>query len=207
MVARVPSTSKPRTHTSFSPIFFPTRGEILSRGTVEVSISVQDCDQAREYSRLALERLSGPNYTGLHLPERFYVGRCGEIGFGYWAQENGLLIEDTVQRAGVPDEQDFLQHHIDGRILKLNVKNSHHPRARYLMQPRDQYDKFRFDLYVGCSGRETDSGVDLTFWGAMTSCQFSRLSEEVQVSILTLRYPLSGLPISMSELRDKTKLL
>jgi len=170
-----------------------------------VTIERHELDEAKVYSGVALGRLNGPNYTDLHLPERFYVGRCGEIGFHKWATEHQLMFEDTVTPAGTPDEQDFLLYHIDGRTIKVNVKNSHHPRARYLMQPHAQAEKFEYDLYVGCTGKEHGDGLELRLWGAISCREFVRSAEVIQLKVLSRRYPLDKLPISMTEIAKKTK--
>jgi hypothetical protein len=170
-----------------------------------VIIERNELDEAKVYANIALDRLNGPNYTGLHLPERFYVGRCGEIGFRRWATEHNLMFEDTVTPAGTPDEQDFLLYHIDGRTIKVNIKNSNHPRARYLMQPFAQAEKFKYDLYVGCTGKEHGDGLKLKLWGAISCQEFVLTAEVIQLKVLSRRYPLDELPISMTEIARKTK--
>lgn len=171
-----------------------------------MSLEPPERDNALAYADTVMRRVHGPNYTGLEKADRFYVGRLGELAVLKWADREDLMVEETVNDLGIPDEQDFLFHFKDGRVARVNAKNSLHPGARYLMQPKAQADRHEQDIYIGCTGENDTEGdrVLIQLHGAITYKQFIAEAELVQRDILTLQFPLSKLPHSMTLLASKT---
>ena len=169
----------------------------------DILLKFKDRQRAVDYSRRVLSRVKGPNYTNLEMEDRFFVGRCGEIAVRKWAENLGLVFTETVNDRGVPDKQDFLFRYRDGRVCRANVKNTHHPRGKYLMQPVAQAEKHQQDIYIGASGLDDGSEVVVRLWGAINHTDFMCDSERVLRKIPTLQLPLQALPISMSELAKR----
>jgi len=165
-----------------------------------ISLDDDDRSDARNYSDTVLRKLVGPNYTRLAESNRFYVGRLGEIAVRRWAESKGLMYTETVNNEGVPDEQDFLFPFADGRTARVNVKNSLHPSASYLMQPVVQANKHEQDLYIGASSEDDGNNVIVKLWGAITRRQFMSEAQRVIRKIETLQFPLEKLPYCMEHL-------
>jgi hypothetical protein len=147
--------------------------------------------------------LKGPNYTGLHVPGRFFAGRCGEIAFRKWAISKGLRFEETVRDDGESDKQDFILYaKKSGRPCAVNVKCSLHPNAHYLMQPQTQHMLHRQDMYVAAKGEDDGVRVAIILAGAVTRKVFDEQAEECMVKIPTLKLLLADLTYSMERIAN-----
>ncbi len=166
-----------------------------------VMLDAEQITQARIYAQTVTRRLPRkPNYTGFAAPDRYFVGRCGELALCQWAQEHGLEYIDTVNDRGAPDDQDVV---FPRSGITVNVKNSHHPRARYLLQPEAQAVKrFRAPTdphyLVGCTGIVTEEQGEMCLHGAIHRRDWMLQAERKKINDLTaLRLPLAELPLSM----------
>lgn len=146
----------------------------------------------------------GPNYTGLMSADRFFTGRAGELGFRYWCDQNDILYEETINDEGVPDAQDFILTLKTGEPVSINVKNSLHLRARYLMQPADQAAKHKQDIYVAATGEDygRNNGIDIKLWGWVSRREFSALAQTVKRKIVTKQLLLEEMPHNMNDLAE-----
>ena len=161
-----------------------------------------DREEALAYSETVLSNLKKtPNYTGLVEADRFFVGACGEIAFRKWCDLKGLRYEQTSRDDGESDDQDFIIYaRKSGKPCTVNVKCSHHPAAKYLMQPQTQHFLHKQDLYVGSVGEDDGERVAVILAGAVTRKVFDEEAEECMVKIPTLRLLLADLTYSMERI-------
>lgn len=149
---------------------------------------------------------TGPNYTGLTTPDRFIAGRFGEVAFMLWAKDRFVDFEETSRSDGRPDQQDFFVWTKDERKLKLNVKNSLHPRARKLMQPVAQARRHDADLYLGCTSIDYETDVEVTLHGVVTKAYWKAHRSRENVKVNTYTLPLAELNVSMEEFYQNVRL-
>ncbi len=156
--------------------------------------------EAVEYAETVEGRVVGPNYTGLEMDDRFFVGRIGELAFMAWAAERFIRFEETVRDDGKPDDQDFFVWSLmTGRKVRVSVKNSHHPRARFMMQPVSQDERRgHYDIYIGMTGKDDGTEVEVTLHGAATRAQWLSDREVSQRRVLTYQLALNRFKITMS---------
>jgi len=147
----------------------------------------------------------GPNYTGLHDPQRFFTGKAGEIALSHWCESIDAQYEVTTNDEGRPDLQDIIVTLHDGRRVRVDVKNSLHPNARYLMQPVGQGAKHRRDIYVGAKGIDHGETITVELWGSVTHKEFHDLGEVRMLKVETRQLLLRDLPHSMEELGAKLR--
>ena len=169
-----------------------------------IELSQEDIAAAAEYAAkvTTIAEGNGPNYTGLSDSNRFFVGKCGEMAVSCWADYYDLKYSDTTNDAGLPDQQDHLFQTKNGPI-RTNVKNSHHPKARYMMQPVSQADRHQQDYYIGATGKVVNSRtIQITLWGAISHEDWLRKREQADLHIPTYRILLKDLPLTMQELAD-----
>jgi len=145
------------------------------------------------------------NYTGLVKPERWFVGRCGEMAVSKWATDLGLIFEETVNDQGLPDSQDFIFCLENGQQYTINVKNSHHLHARYLMQPVAQFHEHSQHGYIGVTGADDGTRVGLQLWGMCPRSMFADQCETVMRSVETMQMRLLALPYSMDQFASKIR--
>lgn len=111
----------------------------------------------------------GPSYTGLEEPDRYFKARTGEMTLCKWAEAHSLEFIPTTNTQGLSDRQDGLLTLEPGTIVSVDIKNSHHPRTRYMMQPLAQAAKYDQDIYIGARGLDQVIHVDMElcgwFWG------------------------------------------
>lgn len=164
-----------------------------------------------EARRRATEIASHPwirdtdNYTGLASPDRWLVGCMGEIACHKWAEQEQLMYFETTNTSGRPDTQDFIFEFKDGRSARVNVKNSMHPRARYLMQPEDQAVRHTDqDVYIGASGEYDGDEAVIRLWGAIPRLHFLTAAARVMRDVRTLQFPLAKLPHTMQSFAYQT---
>lgn len=168
-----------------------------------VMLEKEDRQAAMEYHKKVLEkvRAKGPNYTYLETKDRFFVGRCGEIALAKWAVDNNMKFKETVRDDGFADKQDFIFYaRKSGKPCRINVKNSHIPGARFLMQPKSQRQSHEQDMYIAATGKDDGERVAILLWGAMTREYFDLHCEEVMHSVLTLQMPVQDMTYSMERI-------
>lgn len=174
---------------------------------VRVIVSAEQRVEALEYSEKVTKIVEarGPNYTGLTGPKRFFTGRVGEFAFGNWAKERGVRHEETVRDDGLSDAQDFLIWDlILPNKLRLNVKNTLHPRGQKMMQPVSQAEKFegKHDIYCGMRGYDNGEGreIPVDLYGAIDHDVWVKRRRLKNYSIPTYELRLDLLPITMESL-------
>jgi len=83
---------------------------------------------------------------------------------------------------------DFLY---DSKIL--DIKNSDHPRACYLMVPQAQFNRHRPDIYIGATTTFTEAGAVVVLHGWIERRMFGINAELAYLKISTYRYRLNQL--------------
>lgn len=161
--------------------------------------------ECKRYEAAVNSRVGDDNYTGLVTPERWFVGRCGEMAVRKWAIDLGLAFKETVNDQGLPDEQDFIFYLENGDEYTINVKNTHHLRGRYLMQPAAQFDEHKQDGYIGVNGADDGVRVGLQLWGMCPRYMFADQCETVMRKIQTMQMRLLALPYSMDQFASKIR--
>ncbi len=168
-----------------------------------IMLEKEDRQAAMEYHEKVMVkvRAKGPNYTHLATKDRFFVGRCGEIALRKWAVAQGMKFEETVRDDGFADRQDFIFYtRKTRRPCRINVKNSHIPGARFLMQPKSQRQSHEQDMYIAATGEDDGERVAILLWGATTREYFDLHCEEVMHSVLTLQMPVQDMTYSMDRI-------
>lgn len=167
-------------------------------------ISLTDIEMREAHRRAAEieghEWIDGDNYTELVVPDRWLTGTIGELAVRKWAEQENLMYFETSNTEGKPDLQDFVFEFQNGHRMRINVKNSMIPNARFLMQPEKQALKHRNqDVYIGASGEYKDndkglvSGAVVRLWGYISRDQFMDQAERTERRCRTLELPLAGL--------------
>lgn len=160
-----------------------------------VTLSQDEIKTAWQYHHQIVAKVShSPNYTGLTTQDRFFVGRCGEIALRHWLDANGLEYTETVRDDGIPDEQDFM---LTKTGYTINIKNSHHPRAKYLLWPYSQQERHDYDLLVGASGKDLGSCVEVKLWGGVSVMKMKFEGEHTNFGVEALGWKLNQLPAKM----------
>jgi len=164
-----------------------------------VHVDEQGVLDALSYSDkiLGLSKIQNtPNYTGLENPGRFFIGELGEIAFATWLDSNHPEISYKRLRndAGHSDDGDFLigSNHID-------VKNTAHPRARYLMMPKAQFSLHHRQIYVAARTTIADGGANVEMCGWIDRQHFEDYAEVINLKVETMRLLLDKL-IPMEDL-------
>ncbi len=168
-----------------------------------IMLEKEDRQAAMEYHNKVMEkvRAKGPNYTYLETKDRFFIGRCGEIALAKWAVAQGIVFEETVRDDGFADKQDFIFYaRKSGKPCSINVKNSLHPAARFLMQPVSQNQIHKQDMYIAATGEDDGERVAMLLWGAVTRKFFEAEAEEVMHSVRTLQMPVQDMTYSMDRI-------
>jgi len=160
-------------------------------------------NEAKAYSKkiLAIVAGYGPNYTGATPnQQRYFVGRCGEFAVTKWAEGLDMDFEETVNEDGFPDKQDHIFFSSDlGPSVNTNVKNSHHPRAKKLMIPIKQLEKYQQDYYIGATGILELNAALIKLWGCITHDEFMRKCLPSLHPINSRWVLLEHLPLSMND--------
>lgn len=144
----------------------------------------------------------GPNYVGMDSPDRYFVGRCGELAVSQWAEWHGLDFSDMTNSDGKSDKEDHIFHPSG---IRTNVKNSHHPRAQYLLNSVAQDKRYKYDFYIGATGEickaiePQHSGIMIYLWGAVSQSDWDKMKEAVQTKVPSYRMKLKDLPLSMND--------
>lgn len=90
-----------------------------------------------------------PNYTGLHMPDRFYKGYCGEFAVIHLLRHYQKQFIYSIVTKGLSDAEDIILTLVDGRRVKVDVKTAW---KRYWgtrqMLPLAQYKRHPYDAYV-----------------------------------------------------------
>ena len=92
-----------------------------------IPVDAQMIASARAYEATVLANLKGGgrNYTGLHLPGRFYDGRLAELAYSRRLIELNVIHVDMVRDDGMPDEGDIeIYLGPEARPLVIDVKGS-----------------------------------------------------------------------------------
>ena len=139
----------------------------------------------------------GPNYCTILNDNRYFVGRCGELAVNLFGEAYWLDYEDVSNDLGITDKEDHIWHPSG---LTSNVKNSNHPRARFMMQPKAQQDRNYYqDYYIGATGIDTGEIVTMTLHGAIHINDWKARCALVMRDVWTYQLPLANLPISMAD--------
>ena len=173
----------------------------MQRGSeIEFRVNEVTRETARFWSNkiLATGLQRVPNYTGLHQPDRFYIGYIGEITFRNVLWYYGKRFRFAARLDGHPDEADVIAWILD-EPCSLNIKTSDQQHHRHLMIPVAQFVKRRQDYYICANLREYHDMV--TFKGWLTHDEVSR-QEQVQLKVMTIRAAFADLH-SMRDLIDR----
>lgn len=133
-----------------------------------------------------------PTYTGVNVEHGFFVGRCGEIAVRKWCKEFGIVSTWTASEH-VPDEHDFAIQLDHGPLLTVDVKNSHHDRALFMMVPFNQFQRHHHDAYIGCTGRAVGDNIIVLIHGIVSRRVLKQNGHLSDRKCLTLEYPLKHL--------------
>ena len=168
----------------------------MSGRTYTTILSREEVQEAREYDRIVNEKVkSFPNYCGIYIKDRYFVGKCGEIALAHYARDYSLSFEDTTNDRGVSDLQDgiFI---LSGTTV--NIKNSHHPRAKMLMQPVKQSERHSQDFLIGASGKMLGGCIEVTLWGVVPDDAFREYGKiNTNYYAPAITWQLGELPIGM----------
>ena len=165
----------------------------------EVTLTAMEVESARQWESEVLRALTArtgsndQNYTGLVAKDRYFVGRCGEMAFANWCAEFDIEYEWTESIPGFGDRHDFELKTFDGNLVSIDVKNSHHPNAKMLMVPHEQWQKHHHDAYIGCTGKQTTDGLKIILHGYVLRDWFAHRTTPVMLECMTMQYPLNQL--------------
>jgi len=177
---------------------------------VEIKLNEKDRQECVEFDDMVMGRFSrngttGVNYTGLVTPGRFFIGRCGDIAVRNWANDCGLDFTETPADIGQHDEHDFVFHMRDGSDWTVDVKNSLNPRARFMLVPTSQMNKYHHDIYIGASGIDNGITVSMKVWGYATHDEMVNDSESKNFGAPSAAFRLDRMPWGMENLASKAK--
>lgn len=172
---------------------------------VELELNEKDRQEAIEFDEMVMGRFSrkgttGLNYTGLTKTGRFFIGRCGDIAVRNWADDLDLVFTETPADIGEHDEHDFVFHMRDGTDRTTDVKNTLHPRGRYMLVPISQMQKYHHDIYIGTNGIDNGTTVSMRIHGFATHANMVNDSEEKDFGAPSAAFELSKMPWDMNDL-------
>ena len=134
---------------------------------VVITLDNTERNRALEYQAEVLKNVRGPNYTGLDVPGRYFVGWCAERALDIWADLEGLEHKWEPRADGRSDDGDF-KFYRRGRTYSADIKGSHNPMADKLLLSVDQKERGVYDIYVGSNGTDHKDHVDVALWGVIS---------------------------------------
>lgn len=133
---------------------------------------------------------STDSYTGVNVEHGDFVGECGELAFKKWCDEFGIryIWDHRIDSADETDFKVWLDH---GPSISIDIKNSHHERAAFLMIPHAQFHRHRHDAYVGCTGYESGKQIVIVIHGIVSRRVVEARGVVRDLKCLTVQYPLN----------------
>ena len=177
---------------------------------ISVELSEHERNRALDYEARVMQHVDrmGANYTGFCKTGRYFKGRCGEIAVRKWAVTNGLEFDETMNDAGVSDDQDFIFYFRDGRRCRIDVKSNFSDRATDLLVNVPQAARQDCDLYLSATGFDTGQIVRMQLWGVVPKHELVDRGPVLDLHPTpAYAWPNDLLPYSMDRLAACTRMI
>lgn len=119
--------------------------------TEQIQLGAESCALARSWSNLILraDRMRNtPNYTGLSMPDRYYIGFLGELAFAQWLDGHHVPYTHRVCLSGQSSANEFSIDSRDAGTMSVEIKTGSVATHRHFMYPAAQTNKCG-DVNVG----------------------------------------------------------
>lgn len=120
----------------------------MKKDVVIIPITVQMAQDARHSAQLMQTNIGRVANYGLDEPDRYYTGMLGEMVFKELLSQFDKAYDYSPKHDGT-DTSDFKVTLKNGRVVDVDVKTCSKPYYKLMVYPTVQYQRFKYDVYVG----------------------------------------------------------
>lgn len=184
----------------------PVREVVDNPRRVFVQLTVEHHRRALELQDAVIAKLASQvNYTGITVPDRFYVGYMGEFAVSEWFTQYGIEHEHKIVADGRSQKHEIIVNGLRFPIT-VEVKTHAHPGAWKLLVSEHQLYAGRLDSLwlIAVRSWERRAKYLMSIEGGMLCKHVERMAREIMPGQVawSRTVPFAHLPLGPAEILD-----